>query len=109
MKADELKAALVADKWNVSPDNLAGNRTPAWYAWRPSKSATFCECNDKPPQFVIKPWEAEYYGKVTHSMELELVGERNGLWYKLQAYSMPMGTDKIEEVSTALIRAWESL
>lgn len=108
MSAEELRKKLVAGNWHIAGANYSAIRTPTWYAWRPAKTRD-CQSNEKPPSICIYPWDDEINGVEIRSMEMEICGEIDGVWYKLQAYAMPIGTSQIEPVSKVLMRAWEAL
>lgn len=83
-----------------------------WYAWRRSKlDARACDCNGQKMQIVLTPHSYERDGKRWESVETDVTGECAGIWYKLQAYSMSPTelVERLDEVETALIMAWNAL
>ena len=83
-----------------------------WYAARRTNSKRDCECNNRPVNLVVWPCSMRIPdGAIHESTSIEVTGEYNGLWYKLEAYSLSVDElkknfDKIEE---SLVRAWEEL
>ena len=83
-----------------------------WYAWRRSKlSARDCDCNGPKMQIVLTPHSYERDGKRWESVEADITGECDGVWYKLQAYSLTPTelVKRFDEIETALVTAWNSL
>jgi len=85
-----------------------------WYAYRRSAiEARRCECNDNKPgmQIVVKPSVMTLSGTRHRSVEIELRGEYNAVWWNLSAYSM--NPDQVPEslsfVEASLIAAWNAL
>lgn len=70
-----------------------------------------CECNDKKLQLSVKPFSTTIHGNEYESCEVEVVGEYNGIWYKVMAYSMSPSEflNRINEIEHNLIMAWEHL
>lgn len=83
-----------------------------WYAWRRSKlDARDCDCNEGRMQIVLTPYACEHDDTRWESVEVDVTGECDGVWYKLQAYSMTPAelVARLDDVEAALIRAWNSL
>jgi hypothetical protein len=83
-----------------------------WYAWRRSKlPARDCDCNGPKIQIVLIPYSYNYNGQQRESIEIDVTGEHNGVWYKLQAYSLTPAEliARLDEIETKLVKAWNSL
>ena len=83
-----------------------------WYAWRRSKlSARDCDCNGPKMQIVVTPHSCNRDGKQWESVEADVAGECDGIWYKLRAYSLTPAelVTRLDEIETALVTAWNSL
>lgn len=83
-----------------------------WYAWRRSKlSARDCDRNGPKMQIVVTPHSCNRDGKQWESVEADVTGECDGIWYKLQAYSLTPAelVTRLDEIETALVTAWNSL
>ncbi len=83
-----------------------------WYAWRRSKlEARDCDCNGPKMQIVLTPHSYNRAGKQWESVEADVTGECDGVWYKLQAYSLTPSelVARLDEIETALVGAWNSL
>jgi hypothetical protein len=110
---DELKAALIDAGLKVWPETLGGPLHCGWNAYRSLKGATWCHCNDKPPQLIVEPFEFTHPhdGSVHRSVQFRLVGELPcGEWADLRIYSVPI--DKamgLLPVADTILRAtWEA-
>ena len=84
-----------------------------WYAYRWSQiEARECECNDgKPMQVIVAPHRYEGDGHAFENVEVEVIGEAGGVWFKLAAYSLKPDEvqAKLPDVERGLIAAWNAL
>lgn len=84
-----------------------------WYAGKRVPSSHRCETNaDKDGvSVIVTPYEWRQSGHHYQSVEVDLTGEAGGVWYKLQAYSLPWESlpDKLDAITDGLVLAWETL
>jgi hypothetical protein len=84
-----------------------------WYACKRYPSKYNCECNyDKDGiQVVVTPHKWRINGHQCQSVEINITGEANGIWCKLQAYSLTWAElpDKFDQVTDTLMKAWEAI
>ena len=111
---DELKDWLKEHGFREHPNPLASFENECkWYACKRYASKYNCECNyDKDGiQIVIWPYRYNLHGHQMRSIEIDLSGEADGVWYKLQGYSMTWDElpDKLDQVTDGLIKAWEAI
>ncbi|GAB4059147.1 hypothetical protein [Uliginosibacterium sediminicola] len=113
--ADELREWLTTQGFRCANNTLRhqGNGCN-WYAYRRSNlSARTCECNDDKPgmQIVVTPSAMVLHNRLHESVEIELCGEANGVWWKVTAYSITPSDvpKKLADVERALISAWNAL
>lgn len=52
------------------------------------EDAPDCECNNKPPQFVVTPHHFNFAGHESKSAQVDMTAESGGEWFKLAAYSI---------------------
>jgi hypothetical protein len=108
----EFREWLESQGFKVSTNSLANKENLCnWYAYRMSTiTARECECNDgKSMQIVVKPFK---YWSIPHeSAEVEVTGERGGIWYNLRAYSLHHNEvlERLNDIETSLISAWNAL
>ena len=117
---DEFRAALHDAGWNISGNNMAAKHNGCnWYAWQRQRiDGPDCECNDKPPGLIVWPhvFSDEFRRKHDNlpknggSVEIELTGERAGLWLKFRVYSITPAEffDRLPLASRQLVAAWRS-
>ncbi|MGI9142489.1 MAG: hypothetical protein ACR2IJ_04805, partial [Fluviibacter sp.] len=108
---DELKDWLKDQGFREYPNSLASFEDECkWIACKRYDSKYNCECNyDKPGvQVVVSPHKWHIQGQEGASVEIDITGEANGIWYKLQAYSLSWSElpEKFEQVTEALVKAW---
>ena len=82
-----------------------------WYACKRTESKRECTSNEKPVQVVVSPHQYDYNGKISKSVEVSITAEFNGIWWKLDAYSLaPVDVIKnIDMIEASLVKAWEAL
>lgn len=108
---DELKLWLESEGFTVGKNHLNFEmNNVGWYAWRRIEG-TDCECNDKPPSLVIWPYSMVNYGETFESVEIEITGERKGVWWKLKAYAIQAKElkEKLPMIENTLVYAWNGL
>lgn len=106
---DGLRYWLASCGFRIAPSSSYCGNACNWYAYRRSElPARECECNDgKPAQIVINPYEIVGNEQV----EVDLIGEYGGVWYKLKAYSLSSDDlrARLPDVEASLVRAWNAL
>lgn len=85
-----------------------------WYAYRQSRfDARRCECNDDKPrmQILVNPSSIKLHGVIHESVEVELCGEFDGVWWRMKAYSLKPSevATKLYGIEFSLISAWDAL
>lgn len=110
---EHLRDWLEAHEFQFVENHFRGQKNDCkWYAWKRSNlEARDCDCNGPKMQIVLTPHSYELIGLRYVRIEADVTGEYDGVWYKLQAYSMtPLDVvARIDDVEAALIRAWNSL
>lgn len=110
---DDLRAQLEANGWRIYPNSMNGEGNACnWIAcMRGPKDAPDCECNDKPPQFVVTPWHIKFGDHESRSAQVDMTGEAGGMWFKLQAYSFPAHEllARLPEAKARLAAAWSAI
>ena len=113
--ADELREWLIGNGFVCAENSLRHQENVCnWYAYRRSEmSARSCECNyDKQGmQIVVRPSEFTLNGHTHRSVEIELCGEANGVWWKINEYSLKPEEvpGKFADVERGLIAAWNAI
>lgn len=114
---DDLREWLLAQGFHVSQDMIRDNGCN-WYAYRRSAlPARECECNaGKPAQIVVRPHLFHHASAPTpsgawESVEVDVTGEANGIWWKLAAYSLKPDElrERLPEIELALVAAWNAI
>lgn len=83
-----------------------------WYSCRRVKQETReCETNGHKINIAVTPFQSWFDSKRFESVQVDITGECDGVWYKLQAYSLSMEEfkEKIDDVESALVKAWGAL
>lgn len=111
---EELREWLLKQGFKCSIESLHRNGNECnWYAFRRSElPARECECNDgKPMQLVVRPFACNINSRSWQSVEVDVTGEANGVWFKLSAYSMSHEDlkSRLPGVESSLIAAWNAL
>jgi hypothetical protein len=80
-----------------------------WIAYKRTVSKRECTSNEKPVQIVVAYFsstDAKYEG-----VEIDLTAEFNGIWWQLKAYSLSPSEaiEKLSEIESSLVKAWEAL
>jgi len=91
--------------------NIDGN-TCNWYAYKKSDiTARKCECNGEDLTVVATPYSRLIGYRKYLTVDVEVHGEVDGIWFKLSAYSMTIQDlkEKIDSVEVSLIKAWNAL
>lgn len=80
-----------------------------WYACRDTAlPCRECETNDgKPVQLVVMPYQFDSHA----SVEMDLTGEYNSVWYQLKAYGLPVSEfqARLDELEKSLVSSWNVL
>ncbi len=113
---DDLREWLSTEGFQLGPNQFASRENECnWYAWRRSEiEARRCECNDDKQgvQIVVTPHRFDLGSMPTvESVEVDITGEADGRWHKIQAYGIKPDDLKrsLPDVEAALIRAWNAL
>jgi hypothetical protein len=93
---DDFRTQLAEAGWAITRNGLQGEHNACdWYAWRRDRiDGPDCECNDKPPGFVVWPYLfsgafVDQHGvQNAGSVTVEICAEHGGQWLKLQVYSL---------------------
>lgn len=113
-KMTELKDWLTSKgfKFQENPIPTPGNHI-GWVAYRPvPHEVRACETNDtKRLQLVIHPYQYPINGDLYSSVELQVTGEYNKVWYQLRAYSLSPDevTEQLDTIELSLVKAWNNL
>lgn len=112
MEHQELKQKLEELGFKIYDNDLLDQANLSrWYACRRIPDIRHCDCNEKPPQLVIQPhyYVFDYYPHRT--CEVFIVGEYDGVWYELKAYSLlpEEMLEKLDAIEAKLVGAWEGL
>lgn len=107
----ELKEWLAENGFTLSPSTGMHSKynTADWYAWSRIDSAAPCEHNN---HTIIEVWPTISTINGRHeSAHLEIVGEANGAWWKLQAYGLSPDDvrDRYDSIANGLVTAWNAL
>ena len=111
---DELRNWLENQGFRIYENNLVerGNQCN-WYACRKTQlNARRCEKNDdRVTHITIKPFKYESLTRYFKSLEIEIVGEANGIWFNLKAYSVPEEDiyTRLDVIEQMLVSAWNGL
>ena len=83
-----------------------------WYAVRRTVlDAQECECNEgKSIQLVVTPYHYSFREDCV-GVDVDIIGEAGGVWYKLQAYSLKQEEllEKLPTIEESLVSAWNAL
>lgn len=113
MSLDELKEWLAAEGFRFGENHLRGQHNECgWYAWRRSQhAAAECETNGDKCQIVVQPHKFDHPNYTSESVEVNVCGQADGVWWELKAYSMPPEVAKVKmaKVESSLIAAWNGL
>lgn len=84
-----------------------------WYAYRRTTiQSRECECNDgKAMQIIVKPSQLTIHGKQYRTATVEVCGEYDGQWWRLEAYGVDVAKlpAKLDTIERQLIAAWNAL
>lgn len=92
--------------WSAGDDQMRG-RKMAWAPLNDSNRDALadCECNKKPASLIIYACNHPYSSG--ESYEVEVCGERGGIWLKLNAYCLTALED-VDKGITAVCKAWNA-
>jgi hypothetical protein len=109
----DLKEQLAALGFKFEQNQFAQPENQlSWIAYRRIvEDHRVCDCNEKSLQLVVRPFKMQFYDNLHESCEVDVTGEFDGVWYKLQAYSMSHEEllERLDEIEGNLIRAWGAL
>jgi hypothetical protein len=110
---DDLREWLISQGFKCFYSDLERERDVNWYACRKTQyTARACECNEgKAMQLVIRPFSYRDSNQRWESAQIEVIGEVTGLWFNLNAYSVPIDELKarLQEIEIRLLDAWNAL
>ncbi|MDP2672076.1 MAG: hypothetical protein Q8O68_01020 [Candidatus Daviesbacteria bacterium] len=111
----ELMDWLTSQGFKCAIDLFRDNQNKCnWYAYKRSQyKARACEGNDDKigMHIAINPFSRSIDGIEYRNVEVEVRGEANAIWWKLQAYSVAMEylPAELPHIEQALISAWNAL
>jgi hypothetical protein len=108
MNTDQLKATFQSLGWNIGVP-LSKDTGVSWTAYKRITNAPDCQCNDKPPNVTVTPYNIVFDTNIFHSVEFQLTGELpNGMWFKTEIYGIKYEDviTKLDEIVAILARAW---
>lgn len=112
MTLTELRSKLTELRWQIGKQD-ATHYGCDWYAYKRSAlPARECECNHGGAQIVITPYSYPApIADVWESVDVSIRGEHRGIWWKLDAYSLPPGEamGNLETIERSLVAAWNAL
>lgn len=93
--------------WKSFPNQFKPNAVSHYAPTTERIGLPDCECNDKSPGMYLYEYDPilSANAPLRRSYEVELVGERNGIWLKFQAYSLHTVAE-IEQGIAAVKNAW---
>jgi hypothetical protein len=111
---EELREWLLEQGFRVIPEGIGDRHNECnWIAYRRSElPARECEGNPgKTMQLLVRPYQFAQGGSIWQSIEVDVTGQVNGLWWKLQAYSMSYDElrENLTSIEEKLISAWNAL
>jgi hypothetical protein len=110
---EELEKYLVKSGYKIYDNNPLKSQYNeiTWYAAKRTKSKRECESNKKPVQIIVSPYRTIMRHGVHESVTVDLTAEFNGVWYKLEAYSLPVEEvmKGLPQIEKRLVKAWEAL
>lgn len=103
----EVSKRLDERGWKTFPNRFRPNAVSYYAPLTERAGLPDCECNDKPPGVYVYENDPIMAADapLAHSYDVELVGERNGIWLKFQAYNLRNMTE-IEQGIAAVKNAW---
>lgn len=113
MSLDPVRRLLLDKGFKQYHHNNNLSNEPREYWSKRYKDARRCEgnCEREGIQVVVWLHEIPFTQVVHRSVEVEVTGEYDGEWYKMQAYSMLPDAFLLahETIIARLLRAWEGL
>lgn len=83
-----------------------------WYAAKRIQSERDCELNQHSPSICIMPTHYIFKdGKDYINAKIEVIGQFNGIWWHLSAYSLlpEEAMQRLDEITETLTRLWETV
>lgn len=112
MSPENLQAEFKSRGWKISFEiyRRDGNILD-WHAYTRFDDWPDCECNDKPPPLMCRPFLMMLGGKPYASVEFSVCGEAGGSWHDLKVYSVPMdhAIERLDAVTKSLGAAWRAV
>lgn len=110
---DDIRAQLEANGWRIYPNHLSSEGNACnWIAcMKGPKDAPDCECNNKPPQFIVTPYQFNLAGHECKSAQVEMTAESGVEWFKLAAYSIKADElmARLPAIKARLAAAWSAI
>jgi len=108
-----LKAFLIErgytfyDAHSGQPDYIIGN----YYRIDRTRNVPDCISNDKPPQFAIEETSMELNGEDWHRVSIGICNEAPQGWIDFKFYGLSPSDliERLDELETALLKAWAGL
>jgi hypothetical protein len=108
----ELKEWLESKGFKIYDNPIASQyNQEKWYAAKRTKSKRECTSNKKPVQIVVNPYSTTMRHGIHESITVDITAEWAGIWWKLEAYSIPPREfkKKLAQIEKRLVKAWEAL
>lgn len=110
---DDLRSQLEQAGWRIYQNhmNSKGNLCNWIACLSMPEGSRDCECNDKPPSYVVTPYHIFFDGHESASAQVDVTGECGSEWFKLMAYSIQADRvmDRLPSVMRALAAAWQAV
>lgn len=110
---DEFREKLIALGFTIyyyGPDNI---NSCNWLGSRAiTKEIRNCESNEKKPNLIVIPFSLSLFnGQISSSVEADITGEVNKIWYKLKAYGLSKQDflENVESIESSLVKSWNVL
>jgi hypothetical protein len=109
----ELKEWLEGKGFKIYDNNPLKSKynEVTWYAAKLTSSKRECTSNKKPVQIVVNPYTTTMRHGIHESITVDITAEWAGIWWKLEAYSIPPREfkKKLAQIEKQLVNAWEAL
>lgn len=99
-----LLAPYLRRGWLEYPDRLHPTAVSLYAPIAERGNLLDCECNEKPPGLYLREYP-DYHMVLGPTYEVELCGQRDGIWLKFQCYNLVSAYD-IEKGIASVRSAW---
>lgn len=106
-----LRKWLATRGWRFGPTPHTGSNEVDWFAYRfTDLPAPSCDTNGR-IQVAVTPYALTVRDLRVESVEVEVVAERGGTWWKLKAYGVrPQDVpEQLDAIERRLIAAWSAI